>query len=104
MRNHLEQLVSYLKAYDFIERDPGTYLNQMLNDASVELAKTGSDYSAGFKAGMAEAANTLRAAANEHDVEAASSKKVLESQAHQLAAALFRSWANGIDINSDKVW
>lgn len=59
-------------------------------------------YNQGFKAGMAEAANTLRIAANGHDDEAESSRKVLESQAHQLASVLLRSWANGIDINSDR--
>ncbi len=104
MRNQFEQLVSYLAAHDFVDRDPGGYLSQMLDDARIELSKTGSSYAAGFKDGLNEAAHTLRVAADNHDFDAEVSKKVLESQAHKLASALFRSWANGIEMNANRVF
>ena len=58
-------------------------------------------YVEGFVAGLKEAANTLRMAANDHSVEAHNSKKVLEAQANELAEAILRSWANGLDIQAD---
>ena len=55
-------------------------------------------YHLGFSDGMVEAERMLREAANFHKEEASSSKKVLESQAHELATALLSSWANAIEI------
>lgn len=59
------------------------------------------NYAQGFGDGLREAARTLRDAAEDHREQGISSKKVLESQAHQLASALFASWANGIEMNAD---
>lgn len=60
-----------------------------------------SEYAQGFLAGMRDAARTLREAANGRLSDCQASKKVLESQAHQLAAALLASWANGLEINAE---
>jgi len=96
----LDQLVSYLRAHDFIERDPAGYLKQMLKDAEDSLQIENPDFAAGFRAGMYEAANTLRLAATDHEQVSAASKKVLDAQANDLAAAILRSWANGLEINA----
>ena len=55
-------------------------------------------YHVGFSDGMAKAERMLREAANSHKEKAGSSKKVLESQAHELATALLSGWANAIEI------
>lgn len=60
-----------------------------------------SDYLNGFTDGLKEAARTLREAASDHHEQSVASKKILEAQAHQLAAALFASWANGLDMQAD---
>lgn len=59
------------------------------------------EYAKGFGDGMREAALTLRGSADDHENLSKQSKKVLESHAHLLASALFRSWANGIEMNAD---
>jgi hypothetical protein len=64
-------------------------------------ADKGTDYAQGFVDGLKESARTLREAARDHYEQSIASKKVLEAQAHQLAAALFASWANGLDIRAD---
>lgn len=56
----------------------------------------------GFYAGMCEAARTLREAANEHKKDAEASKKILDAQANELAAAILYGWANGLEINAQK--
>lgn len=61
-----------------------------------------SEYLNGFCDGLNEAARTLREAARGHMEDGAASKKVLEAQAHQLAAALLASWANGLQINAER--
>lgn len=61
----------------------------------------GTDYFQGFVAGLKEGARTLREAAKDHYEQSIASKKVLENQAHQLAASLFVSWANALDIRAD---
>lgn len=65
-------------------------------------AAGGLDYLGGFVAGLREAAHTLHEAARQHSADGEKSKKVLEAQAHQLAAALLGSWANGLEINADR--
>ena len=60
-----------------------------------------SEYAQGFGDGFREAAKQLRDAAYDHKTMASESKKVLEIQAHELAAALFYSWANGFELNAD---
>lgn len=60
-----------------------------------------SEYAQGFGDGLREAAKQLRDAANDHKIMASESKKVLDTQAHELAAALFYSWANGFEMNAD---
>lgn len=101
-RLQLSQLVSYLTAHDFVERDPAGYLKQMLEDARQQIKDDELSYSQGFGDGVREAANTLRNAARDHLDQSKTSKKVLESQAHLLAASLLASWANGLDINADR--
>lgn len=60
-----------------------------------------SEYLNGFVAGLREAGRTLREAANDHLRDSQQSAKVLEAQAHQLAAAILAAWANGLEINAD---
>ena len=59
-------------------------------------------YAQGFHDGMQEAARTLREAAEDHRNQSRECKKVLEAQAHELAAALLGSWANGLEMNASK--
>lgn len=59
------------------------------------------DFTRGFASGMAEAARILRDAAEDHRDQARACKKVLEAQAHELAAALLDSWANGFTMKAD---
>lgn len=61
------------------------------------------DYDQGFRDGLAEAARMLRHAAEDHMGDSKASKKVLEGNAHSLAAALFYSWANGIEMAAEKL-
>lgn len=56
----------------------------------------------GFHAGMCEAARTLREAANDHKQIAENSKKILDGQANEMAAAILYGWANGLEINAQK--
>lgn len=64
-----------------------------------------SEFADGFRAGLHEGARTLREAALEHYRDGEAAKKILETQAHQLAGALLSSWANGLDMNAEKsVW
>lgn len=49
-----------------------------------------------------EAVHTLRTAAEAHRADSRASKKVLEAQAHELAAALLGSWAEGLAINANR--
>jgi hypothetical protein len=60
------------------------------------------DFADGFRTGLMEAAHTLRTAAEEHRADSRASKKVLEAQAHELAAVLLGSWANGLEINANR--
>lgn len=62
-----------------------------------------SDFTQGFHAGCCEAARMLREAANEHTQVAEQSRKVLDKQANELAAAILLSWANGIEMNANRV-
>lgn len=61
------------------------------------------EYNKGFYDGLMEAAATLRSVARDYRLESEASKKVLESQANELAAVLLLAWANGIEINADSV-
>lgn len=61
-----------------------------------------SDFADGFRSGLMEAVHTLRTAAEEHRADSRASKKVLEAQAHELAAAVIGSWAEGICINANR--
>lgn len=54
----------------------------------------------GFYNGILEASRTLRVAAQEHKEVAEASKKILDVQANELAAAVLLGWANGIEINA----
>jgi hypothetical protein len=60
-----------------------------------------SEYLNGFVDGLKEAARELNEAARDHYEQSVASKKILESQAHQLAASLLSSWANGMIIRAD---
>jgi len=62
-----------------------------------------SDFIQGFHAGCCESARMLREAANEHTQVAEASRKVLDKQANELAAAILLSWANGIEMNASRV-
>lgn len=62
-----------------------------------------SDFTQGFHAGCSEAARMLREAANDHTQVAEESRKVLEKQANELAAAILLSWANGIEMTANRV-
>ena len=57
-----------------------------------------SEYALGFQDGMMQACNLLRDAAAEYKQTSTESKKVLESQANELANVLLLSWANAIEI------
>lgn len=59
-------------------------------------------HQASFKSGMLQAVWTLRNAANTHEAEAALSKKVVESEGHNFAARILRSYANGLEIDAEK--
>jgi hypothetical protein len=59
-------------------------------------------YEQGFHDGLMEAARVLREAADDHRSQARENRKVLESQAHGLGAALLGSWANGLEINANR--
>jgi hypothetical protein len=60
------------------------------------------DYAQGFYDGLMEAARVLREAAEDHRNQARETRKVLESQAHELGAAVLGSWANGLEINANR--
>lgn len=60
-----------------------------------------SEYLNGFADGLKDASRELNEAARDHHEQSIGSKKVLEAQAHQLAASLLSSWANGMIIRAD---
>lgn len=59
-------------------------------------------HQANFAAGMMQAVWTLRNAANTHEAEAKLSKKVVESEGHNFAARILRSYANGLEIDAER--
>lgn len=58
-------------------------------------------YKQGLSDGFQNAADTLREAAIKHIEDSRQTRKIVEAQAHELAAALLESYANGFVMRAE---
>lgn len=56
-----------------------------------------------FVGGVLQAVETLRHASGKHEAEAAASKKVVESEGNMFAARILRSYANGLEMDAERL-
>ncbi|MDO8800084.1 hypothetical protein [Phenylobacterium sp.] len=56
-----------------------------------------------FKSGMLKAMATLHYASAQHYADAVASKKVVESEGHTFAARILQSYANGLEMDAERL-